>query len=547
MKKNNLTLSDFKNSIVWSYTRVSTKDQFVNNGSIETQVNKIKAFAKENQLIITQEFDAEYESSKRINTQSTLKELMDRIKKTSVSKRPKMILIWSPSRFGRAGAEHIQLFVRLRKEYNVYLYSVSTDNHTFNERAENEFSTQLLYAQKENFNRQDTVIPGLINALENGKVFGRSPKGYDHYGPRVTDPTKVQALQEIKINNEGQFIKEAFKMKIYKSYSDVEIINWLASKGVKMKKQTISDIWRNRFYTGYINNKLLEEKLIKGTWEPMISIKEYKQLQQILSKSNLVGTPRLLGKEVTPLTPQFLICADCNNNMTSYQNKVKNLYYYKCNKCNKTVNAETFSRSLNKGVHELFNELLNKFCFPSEMHGLFTVQLNKIIQDDMSTISERKRILSREINDLKDSYDKMEYRYAINEISKDIFERQGKKLKEEIEKKIRELDFMPSKKSNLDKAMNYFLKITENPSKFYHSLDYSKKRKFQKLMFPEGLLFSLEKKQNLTSKTSLFFELTNSFSMNYEQKKERTNQQKANKSVLVPGAGVEPARFPTGV
>ncbi len=547
MKKNNLTLSDFKNSIVWSYTRVSTKDQFVNNGSIETQVNKIKAFAKENQLIITQEFDAEYESSKRINTQSTLKELMDRIKKTSVSKRPKMILIWSPSRFGRAGAEHIQLFVRLRKEYNVYLYSVSTDNHTFNERAENEFSTQLLYAQKENFNRQDTVIPGLINALENGKVFGRSPKGYDHYGPRVTDPTKVQALQEIKINNEGQFIKEAFKMKIYKSYSDVEIINWLASKGVKMKKQTISDIWRNRFYTGYINNKLLEEKLIKGTWEPMISIKEYKQLQQILSKSNLVGTPRLLGKEVTPLTPQFLICADCNNNMTSYQNKVKNLYYYKCNKCNKTVNAETFSRSLNKGVHELFNELLNKFCFPSEMHGLFTVQLNKIIQDDMSTISERKRILSREINDLKDSYDKMEYRYAINEISKDIFERQGKKLKEEIEKKIRELDFMLSKKSNLDKAMNYFLKITENPSKFYHSLDYSKKRKFQKLMFPEGLLFSLEKKQNLTSKTSLFFELTNSFSMNYEQKKERTNQQKANKSVLVPGAGVEPARFPTGV
>ena len=78
-------------------------------------------------------------------------------------------------------------------------------------------------------------------------------------------------------------------------------------------------------------------------------------------------------------------------------------------------------------------------------------------------------------------------------------------------------------------------------------LDYSKKRKFQKLMFPVGLLFSLEKKQNLISKTSLIFELTNYFSMNYRKIKERTNQQKANKSVLVPGAGVEPARFPTGV
>ena len=547
MKKKNLTLNDFKNAIVWSYTRVSTKDQFVNNGSIETQVNKIKAFAKENQLIITQEFDAEYESSKRLNTQSTLGELMDKIKKTHASKRPKMILIWSPSRFGRAGAEHIQLFVSLRKDYNVYLYSVSTDNHTFNERAENEFSTQLLYAQKENFSRQDTVIPGLINALENGKVFGRSPKGYDHFGPKVADLTKVQATQEIKINNEGQFLKEAFKMKIYRSCTDVEIINWLATMGVRMKKQTISDIWRNRFYTGMIENTLLDSRLIKGTWEPMISSKEYNQLQQILSKSKLVGTPRLIGKVETPLTPQFLKCAECNNLMTSYHNRVKNIFYYKCNCCNKTVNAESFSKSKNKGVHEQFKDLLDRFRFPNAMHDLFAAQLKKLIEDDMSNITEKKRLLSREINKLKEAYDKMEFRYATNEISKDIFERQGKKLNVEIEQKTRDLDFIPSKKSNLDNAIKYFLKTTENPSEFYGSLDYHKKRKYQGLLFPEGLLFSLEKKQNLTSKTSVLFELTNCYLSNYDVEKERTHQQKANESVYVPEAGVEPARFPTGV
>ena len=148
MKKKNLTLSDFYGSTVWSYTRVSTKEQFMNNGSIETQVKRIKSFAKDHGLIITEEFDAEYESSKKINTQSTLRELIDKIKKTSINKRPKIILIWSPSRFGRAGAEHIQLFVKLRKEFNVLLYSVSTEHNTFNERAENEFSTQLLYAQR---------------------------------------------------------------------------------------------------------------------------------------------------------------------------------------------------------------------------------------------------------------------------------------------------------------------------------------------------------------------------------------------------------------
>lgn len=492
MKKKNLILSDFNNTIVWSYTRVSTKDQFVNNGSIETQVNRIKTFAKENNLIITEEFDAEYESSKRINTQSTLRELMCKIKKTPALKRPKMILIWSPSRFGRAGAEHIQLFVSLRKEYNVYLYSVSTNNHTFNERAENEFSTQLLYAQKENFSRQDTIIPGLINALENGKVFGRTPRGYDHYGPRVSDPNKVQAFQEIKVNKEGKYIKEAFKKKIFEGYPDSEIIKWLASKEVKISKQRISEMWRNPFYTGRISNTLLEGKVIKGSWEPLITQKEFVQLQKLLSQSKQLGVAKLAGKEATPLAPKFLLCADCDNTMTSYLNKSKQIYYYKCNCCNKTINAETSNRSFNVGIHNQFFEVLKLFNFSSEIHDLFAHQLKKIMEDDMANLSERKRLLSKEINNLKESFDKMEYRYAMNEISKDVFDRQGKKLQDEIEQKVKDLEFMPSKKSNLEKGIKYFLKIAENPSKFYNSLNYNGKRKFQSLLFPKGLRYSIK-------------------------------------------------------
>jgi DNA invertase Pin-like site-specific DNA recombinase len=543
MKKKNLTLNDFKNAVVWSYTRVSTKDQFVNNGSIETQVNKIKAFAKENQLVITQEFDAEYESSKRINTQSTLKELMDKIKLTSISKRPKMILIWSPSRFGRAGAEHIQLFVRLRKEFNVYLYSVSTDNHTFNERAENEFSTQLLYAQKENFSRQDTVIPGLINALENGKVFGKTPKGYDHFGPRVTDPSKVQAYQEIKINSDGQFLKEAFKMKIYKSSTDSEIIKWLDSKGVKIRKQRISEIWRNQFYTGRIVNSLLEGKIIKGSWEPLITFKEYIQLQRILEGSKQFGVVKIAGKEETPLAPKFLMCSDCDDTMTSYLNKAKNIYYYKCNSCHKTVNASSSKKSLRAGIHEQFGEVLEEFNFSGQLKDLFSAQLKKIIDDEMSNLSEKKRIASTELNELKTSYDKMEYRYAINEISKDIFERQSQKINDAIIQKTKELDYFPTKISNHEKAINYFLKIAQSPSKFYDSLDYSKKRKFQYLVFPEGFHYSIINRKYRTSKTNALFGLTKCLSAFYDVEKQKTHPQKWDGSSLVAGTGLEPVTF----
>ena len=382
MKTKNLQLKDFFGTSVWSYTRVSTKEQFMNNGSIETQVKRIKNFAKENGLNITDEFDAEYESSKKINTQSTLKELINKLKKTHYSKRPKIILIWSPSRFGRAGAEHIQLFVSLRKEFNVYLYSVSTGHNTFNERAENEFSTQLLYAQKENFNRQDTIIPGLINSLNNGKLFGRTPKGYDHYGPRVTNPEKVQAKQEIKINKEGIIYREAVKKKIYESYTDKQIIEWLSSKGIRMAYQSLSNMWRNEFYAGRVCNSLLDDTYIKGNWEPLISKTEFNKLQKIINGTTKIGIEKLSGKIETPLVPKYLICGDCNNTMTSYKNKKKNLFYYKCNSCNKTANAETKPSSNSEGVNTAFLKLVDNFKLSDNLKELFIEQVKVILEDE---------------------------------------------------------------------------------------------------------------------------------------------------------------------
>ena len=540
MKTKNLQLKDFFGATVWSYTRVSTKEQFMNNGSIETQVNRIKNFAKENALHIAEEFDAEYESSKKINTQSTLKELINKLKKTHFSKRPKIILIWSPSRFGRAGAEHIQLFVSLRKEFNVYLYSVSSGHNTFNERAENEFSTQLLYAQKENFNRQDTIIPGLINALNNGKQFGRTPKGYDHYGPRVKKPEFVQAKQEIKVNKEGLIYKEAFRRKLYESYTDKQIIDWLASKGIRMPYQSLANMWRNEFYAGRVCNSLLDDTYIKGEWEPLISKAEFQKLQNIINGTTKIGIQKLSGKIETPLVPKYLICGDCNNTMTAYKNKKKNLFYYKCNCCNKTANAETKSSSIHDGVNPAFLKIVDTLKLDDTLKELFVEQLKLILEHEKDNSVDKKRILTSEINDLKEKMDLMEYRFAVNEISKDIFERQNQKLKEQYNQKIAEIENLPTKKSNHDKAIKYFIKIAVNPSKFYESLEYNQKRVFQKLLFPEGLRYSVKNREYLTSKKGSLFELTDSFSVNYKTKKNGTYQKKLDKSHTVPWVGIEP-------
>ena len=545
MKRNrHLTISDFNGAIVWSYTRVSSKEQFLKNGSIETQVKRLKTCANENGLNITREFDAEYESSKRVNTQKTLNELLGAIKKTSKSKRPQIILIWSPSRFGRAGSEHIELFVSLRRKYNVFLYSVSTGHNTFTERSENEFSTQLLYAQKENFNRQDVIIPGMINVIEKGKFLGKAPRGYDHYGPRVKDPIKVQAKQEIKLNDDGLLIKEAFQLKLYRNYTDSEILDYLKSEGLYIPKQSLSAMWSNPFYAGFFTNSLVPNKEIKGHWMPIITRKEFDLLQQnIKGVSGQIGIPKINGRVETPLIPKFLVCDDCNTNMTSYKNKRKQILYYKCSSCNRTVNANTRKKSLTAGMHQQFAMTLETLKLSKSFQKLFSKQLEKIIESEISSISDIKRQLSSEINKLQEQYDKMEFRYATDEISKEIFEKHGSRLKEQIEIKKRSMLNLPTKMSNHKKVMKDFLKISENPGQFYESLEYHNKRVFQNILFPEGFRFSMKNKECRTSKLNILFDLTSSFSKTYDTKKEKTQTQKVLESHLVAGVGLEPTTF----
>ena len=137
------------------------------------------------------------------------------------------------------------------------------------------------------------------------------------------------------------------------------------------------------------------------------------------------------------------------------------------------------------------------------------------------------------INDLEKKYDDMEYRFAVGEISKEIFEKHGLKLKKKIDEKSKQLLNLPSKKSNHQKLLKRFLKIAKNPGEFYESLNYNDKRVFQNIVFPEGFIFSLKNKECRTSKMNIIFDLTNSFKETYVVKTKKTQIHKVLESRLV--------------
>lgn len=535
-----LTMKEFQDAIVWSYSRVSSKEQFEKNSSIETQVKGIKEFAAANRLVIVREFDAAYESSKSLSHQKTLNELIETLKRTPKSELPKLILLWSPSRFGRSGVEHISLLASLRTTYGVRLYAVNNGKNTFDVRSEHEFAQELLIAQQENFNRQDVIIPGMRNFVSKGFRVGTAPRGYDQFGPRCTDPARVQGRQEIKINEEGRWLKKAFRMKIYDDAMDSQIIAFMASKGFRIPKQTLSKMWLNPFYAGISRSRLLHGKEIKGNWEPLITKAEWELLQSKLKGSFMRGISKLPGKEQTPLIPRFLKCAGCGYNMTSYENKKLGNFYYKCNTCNHTVNANSSRHTIREGMHEKFGELLSRYKMNNVLLPVLQEQIEQALETSFQRFEEQRSDLRAQISIKKGQLEHMEHRYVIGELNDALWLKHSALVNNEIRALEEMLEKLPSKKSNLKILDERILEMLEDPRQFWQSLSTMQKRRLQEVLFPSGLLYNPKTREYLTSNAHILLELTGCFIETWSTVKNKTQRQNAFGSRLVAKGGIEP-------
>ena len=198
-KEQKLTLAQ----IVWLYTRVSTKDQFDTNHSIENQLNAARNYAADNGYTIAEEFGKTYESAKDDFTRTEFKKLITDVRKAK--RKPLAIMIFKMSRFSRSGGSAIGLVHELIHDLGVHLIEVSTGKNTFTVRGETEIIESLIHARKENIERLEITRPGLESFVRKGNRLGKAPRGYDHRGPRVNDPSRHSPIQELVINKDGSF------------------------------------------------------------------------------------------------------------------------------------------------------------------------------------------------------------------------------------------------------------------------------------------------------------------------------------------------------
>ena len=527
------------NKQVWIYTRVSSKDQETNK-SLTTQIANAKDYCLANNYIVVKTFGGTYESASGDFTRKEFTRLIDEVKKEK--NKPYAILLNTINRFSRTGGASVGLATELVEKYGVNLIDVSTGKSTITEDGKIEIYKGLLQARQENLDRLKITIPGMKKFLQEGNWLGKAPKGYDTHGTRVKNYKFHNDIQKIVVNAEGKQLKKAWKWK-KQGDKDYEIRQKLSELGLDISKQALSSMWRNPFYCGVLVHKMLDGEVVYGKWEKLVTKQDFFIVQQILDGNNF-GYKQDKSNPYRPLSG-FINCYECGNRLTGYEVKKKGLHYYKCQQCKGgSINANTSLKSIDKGVNNLFAELLSNFKLPQELVPIFKEQLKltyeMLTNDSNDEEEDLKKSKIKHDSELK----KLKRRFAMGEIDdKEIYN----ELKAEFEEKIFQINEkigkLDSKISNLEKYIDFSLDVSQNINKYWDSEDIETKKRVQELVFPDGVSLDMSGRQYLTTNINVIFEMSRAISRVPEGSGNKKPTKKIGGSALVAGTGLEPVTF----
>ena len=120
--------------------------------------------------------------------------------------------------------------------------------------------------------------------------------------------------------------------------------------------------------------------------------------------------------------------------------------------------------------------------------------------------------MQQSLSTLNAKLEKLEERFAFGEIDREIFEKVGGKLKQEIKAINDEVNRPGIELSNPASLIDHSLEIISNLSDFWVSTDYDDKRKLQEVLFPGGVLFENQSNNYRTLEANSLLQLTHSIS-----------------------------------
>ena len=505
------------------YTRVSSKEQADHNLGLDVQRKSIEDFARRSNLGVIDYFGGTYESAKT-DGRKEFNRMLDFIKqrKGKISH----ILVYALERFSRTGGAAIKLAEDLREKYGVTIYAVTQPMDTSNPSGVLQQNITFLFSQYDNQLRKQKAVAGMVEKFDKGIWVTKPPQGYDI--------VKTNGQRKIVVNAVGKKIRKAFIWKSEGMKND-EIIDKLRAMGVKMYKLQLTKIFKHPFYCGMINHGLLEGKIVEGDHEKMISPEVFLKVNKIHQGSGGDGVSHNKEQHKVPIKI-FIKCDICNGPFTGYVVKAKGLWYYKCRKdgCKRNKSAIR--------MHELFEQLLNQYCFAATMKDALKDALIAEYHEMNNDNLELQKVLSTQLTEIDKKIDGLEEsRYVLKEIGQETFDKFYSRYNIERVKISEELEKCSKSISNPEEVIDNALSMSSKLATVWRSSDTGVKEKLQNLVFPNGIIYDRKNESFRTPKVKYIFSRIAHLSSNPPQNEKGTDHLFDNQSLLADQTGLEPA------
>ena len=502
------------------YTRVSSKEQ-VEGTSLGTQKEGCINYCQREGLELDKIFVEEGESAKVID-RTKLKELLEYCHNNKG--KITHLVVYKFDRFARNQADHLWL----RKELANMGITVKSVMEPIDDTLAGKLQEGILAVINEydNEQRKERCIKGMQEKMKTGIWCRKPPIGYKI--PKKLGAKEKKMLPDIPDHPKFDLIQEGWKMLLTGKFTKAEIVRRLNDKGenregwTKLYPQKIDSIFKNKFYCGILLDPWTQEEY-RGLHKPMITEQEFFLAQEILNgKSRAFISKKLLNPDF-PLRG-FIRCGSCSNYYTGSWSKGRNKKhpYYHCyrNMCDK------FGKSIRKeDLEKYFMGHLIKITPKREFLNKFEKAVMKVWNGKYKQVNEEYLKVENRLEKLRIYKNNLIKKNADGILPDDDFQETLKRTRQEIE--ILELAANDSKLDmfELEATIAYSKNFVADLPRQWFDLGIEGKKRFQKLLFPEGLPYLGNGKFG-TAKMSVIFEI------NQQLQKEKTN--------LVGPVGFEP-------
>ena len=323
-----------------AYIRVSTDDQI--ELSPDSQLKEIKKYAKNNDIILSKEFIFVDEGI----SGKYAKKRPEFMKMIGIAKtKPKpfdIILLWKFSRFARNRQDSIVYKSMLRKEYGIDVVSITeqlSDDPT------SILVEALLEAMDEYYsiNLAQEVKRGMNEKFSRGGVVTAPPFGYKMGENCFEVDEKTSSIVKMIFND---FISGIPTRQIAIKLNSMGIYS---KRGNRFENRTVEYILSNPVYIGKLRRNLngidkhdrfhrgKDVVIVEGKHEPLIDLKTYEEVQQILLDLKRRYTPNARNTFADFMLRGLVRCSNCGSTLTqTVKGKSLQCHKYAKGQCNKS-------------------------------------------------------------------------------------------------------------------------------------------------------------------------------------------------------------------